>query len=150
MNPGRRLPEITLPSVPDGTPLPIRTRGRNARVLLLLHPDCPECGEYHRAIGERAAELQEWDGRVLAVLAGPIDADVPAQDRATDTAVDTDRTVPGALSVREPAVVVADQWGVIHAAEEAGAEHRFPEPEALVEWARYLAIRCPECEGEAL
>src|SRR5690606_28775006 len=34
--------------------------------------------------------------------------------------------------------------------EEAGDDHRFLPPEELVEWARYLAVQCPECQGEAL
>ena len=30
------------------------------------------------------------------------------------------------------------------------AEHRSIAPEELIEWLRYLAIQCPECQGEAL
>ncbi len=47
-------------------------------------------------------------------------------------------------------MVVADQWGEVHAAEEAGPEHRFLPPDEVEAWVRHLAVRCPECEGEAL
>jgi hypothetical protein len=53
-----------------------------------------------------------------------------------------------ALRVTPPAVVIGDQWGEIYERVEAGDAHRFPEPAELVDWAKVIAVKCPECEGE--
>jgi hypothetical protein len=64
-------------------------------------------------------------------------------------AVDVEQRLALALSVQIPALVIADQWGEIHHVEEAGPDHRFPATGEVVDWVRYLAIQCPECQGEA-
>ncbi|HKP74292.1 MAG TPA: hypothetical protein VJT67_02060, partial [Longimicrobiaceae bacterium] len=64
--------------------------------------------------------------------------------------LDAEGRVAAALGVRAPAVVVADQWGEVHEVFEAGEEHRFPRPGEVETWVQYLAIECPECQGEAL
>lgn len=146
-NPPRRLPDLALPAVRDGAPTPLRARGRKAPLLLLLHgPGCPDCADYLRRVGERLPDLREWDGRPLLILEEPAGND----DGAIDRVVDPEGRAAAALDVEAPAVVVADQWGEVHLAAVAGDEHRFPTPEELVGWARYLAVHCPECEGEAL
>lgn len=48
-----------------------------------------------------------------------------------------------------PSVVVADRWGEIqHLVEMEASLEGAPEPAELRDWLRYLATRCPECEGE--
>lgn len=48
------------------------------------------------------------------------------------------------------AVLVADPWGEVRFRHVAEAAHDLPEPAELVDWARFVAIQCPECEGESL
>jgi hypothetical protein len=48
------------------------------------------------------------------------------------------------------AAVVADPWGEVRFRHHGGAAHDLPDPAELVDWARFIAIQCPECEGEAL
>jgi hypothetical protein len=51
--------------------------------------------------------------------------------------------------VAAPAVVVADQWGEVAHVAAASRPEGLPDPDALLDWIRFLRIRCPECEGEA-
>ena len=55
-----------------------------------------------------------------------------------------------AAGIPAPAVLIADQWGELFVVEPAGDDHGFIEPDEVVSWLRYLAIQCPECQGEAL
>ena len=48
-----------------------------------------------------------------------------------------------------PAVAVIDQWGDITDVHAAGPDHAFAAVSEVVSWARFLAVQCPECEGEA-
>ncbi|MFL5539848.1 MAG: TlpA family protein disulfide reductase, partial [Longimicrobiaceae bacterium] len=50
--------------------------------------------------------------------------------------VDADGRVASALGVQAPAVVIADQWGEVHEAREAGGEHRFPMETEIEDWLR--------------
>jgi hypothetical protein len=54
-------------------------------------------------------------------------------------------SVPG---IPSPGVVVADKWGEIHLIAGAGRALELPTAEDLVEWTRFVRMRCPECEGE--
>jgi hypothetical protein len=102
----------------------LRGAGREAVVVLNLHiRDCEACSAYTTRLAHTAAEIAEWDGRVIEL-------------RDVDT--------------EAPAVIIADQWGEIGVAESAGDAHHFMEPSEVVTWLRYLAMKCPECEGEAL
>ena len=135
-----------------GVEEPIRGPVRKAPVLVLVHgTGCPGCREYLLRLGERGAEVEEWDGRITAIVpeastdgTGLAEADPPFR-----VLVDPEQRLASALSIRPPAVAIADQWGEIHWVGEAGPEHRFPPPGEVVEWVAYLAVQCPECQGEA-
>jgi hypothetical protein len=151
-NPERRLPDLDLPSIPGGEPRPIRTPGRRSPVLVLAHgPDCVACNEFIRQLHGEKEALQEWDGKVVVVRPA-VEAGSPTWPAAElfPEVADPERRLTAAAAVGPPAVVVADQWGQIHLAREAGDEHAFPTVSELVSELRYLSIRCPECEGEAL
>jgi hypothetical protein len=53
----------------------------------------------------------------------------------------------GKLRAIGPALVVADEWGEIYFAASAADGDELPDPEELEDWARFVAIQCPECEG---
>jgi hypothetical protein len=158
-NPERRLPELTLPALSGGAALPLRAPGRASRVLLLLHgAGCARCAAYLDGLALRERELAAWDGHVLAVVPAPPSGasrsgggGVGGPDHpSVPVALDPHGRLASALPVGAPAVLVADQWGEIHLAHGAGEAHAFPAPEEVVESVRYLAIQCPECQGEAL
>lgn len=153
-NPQRRLPDLSLASVPEGVLQPVRPRGRRAPVVVLVHGSgCAPCRAYLDLLAAANASLQEWDGCVRVVLPGSVEATRPLHaERQLPFAMlaDPEQRLARACRVAPPAVVIADQWGEIHSCTSAGPEHEWPAPAEVVEWLRYLAIQCPECEGEAL
>jgi len=153
VNPERRLPVVALPAVPGGEKEPLRPPGRRASVVALVHGgECEACRAYLEALASRAEEVREWEGRMTAVTeeawgeAALLPAPLLEQIRLL---ADPGHQVAGACGVVIPALLIADRWGAIYLAHEAGAEHRWPTPEEVVSALRYLAIQCPECEGEA-
>ncbi|MFL5386364.1 MAG: TlpA family protein disulfide reductase [Longimicrobiaceae bacterium] len=147
VNPGRRLPDLALPSASGGVH---RLRGGGRRSPVLVHASpCAACDAFVARLGHAAAALREWDGEVMVVA--PADGGgEPARDPGFPLLRDPEARVASALGVRAPAVVIADQWGEVHEAREAGEEHRFPTEAEIEQSLRYLAIQCPECQGEAL
>ena len=150
----RPLPEVTLQPPGGGEPLRVRARGRRSPVLVVRHPQgCAGCDAYLAELAGSRDEISEWDGRVVVVI--PDGASVPdpperAADQPFPVGVDVEGRLAAALSVEVPALAIADQWGELHLIEAAGSGHRFPPVEEVIEWVRYLAIHCPECEGEVL
>lgn len=143
VNPRRRLPELSL-ATPSGETVRLRGGGRRSPVLVLVHVGpCAACDAFLRALAAASDALREWDGNVRVIAPAPAESPFPLL-------VDTEGRVASALGVRAPAVVIADQWGEVHEAHEAGDEHRFPTVTEIEDWLRYLAIQCPECQGEAL
>lgn len=63
-------------------------------------------------------------------------------------AADPERRLASA-GITVPAVLIADQWGELFVVEPAGVEHVLLAPDEIVAWLRYLAVQCPECQGEA-
>jgi hypothetical protein len=151
VNPGLKLPNIALPRIDGSGSVPIRPPGRRSPVLVYMDAaECARCRSYLARLGADRASLEEWDGRVLAVIAtAPENAPSPA-DHGFPLLLDTDKGLRDALAIEPPAVLIGDQWGQVHFGEPAGESHDFPAVEEVVQWLRYLAIQCPECQGEAL
>jgi hypothetical protein len=150
IDPSRRLPGgWTLPSTADGSAVRLRPPGRRAPLLVLAHaPGCPACDDFVRGLAAGVDSLREWDGYPLVVRPGT-GARASREPGAVAEVEDAGERLAEALSVRAPAVVIADQWGEVYLRHEAGAEHAFPAVSELAEWLRFLAIQCPECQGEA-
>jgi hypothetical protein len=55
---------------------------------------------------------------------------------------DASDTVARAAGATAPALVVADQWGEVHAALPVGPERPWLPVAELEEWLRFLAVRC--------
>lgn len=122
-------------------------RQRRSLVLVLTHPDsCPECLQYVKQLEEYSAELASWDADVAIVTRETNGS----QESRPWTVFDPERRVEAAAEIDSPGLVLVDQWGEVTDVRAAGEQHAFPLPTKVVSWARYLAIRCPECEGEAL
>lgn len=151
-NPATRLPSVSLVPLSDGEPRLLRAPSRASLVLLLVHSRrCSGCLAYIEQLARGASELADWDAHVCIVV--PESDDDGAQlTRAASTftvLTDPEHRLEGALSIAPAALFVVDQWEQIHETFKSD-DHSFPEPAELVRWARYLAIQCPECEGEAL
>ena len=151
---GERLPDLSLPGVPDGTAVSVRARGREGTVVVLLHSvDCGGCLQYLDRLAASHERLKEWDGRVLAIVPTGL-AEVAGIGEARDLPfpllADPEGIAAARCGVGGGSVLIADQWGELFLVEpgEEG-EHGYPEPEEVVEWLRFVAIQCPECQGEA-
>ncbi len=152
--PVERLPDLRLPSVPDGAPVPlVPPGGRRVPVVLAVHAaDCAECLAYARRLAAADAELREWDARVVVVVPGGVgDAMRFAAGAGVPFAVlaDEGRRLWARMGMDGAAALVADPWGEVRMRHAAGAAHDLPAIAELVDWTRFVAIQCPECEGEA-
>jgi hypothetical protein len=145
---GGRLPDLALPTVGGASTVPLKPGGRRNPILVAVHGGgCGECGAYLHHLAEAAAELSEWDAHAVVIVP---DAAAPAPDLPFPVVLDAERRFAARTGLKGAAVVIADQWGEVAHVADAGAGHALPAAPELVEWVRYLAMRCPECEGEAL
>jgi hypothetical protein len=86
-------------------------------------PDSPDDLEYLARLSANREAFDEYGAEVVA----------------------TRDTVPGLPS---PSILVADRWGEIVAVKHADRASELPPVEELVDWVRFVAQACPECEGE--
>ena len=95
------------------------------RVLLLPHDDCDVCRRWAgSALAGAEEDLRRWDGRIVEL--GP------------------------ELRSRDPEaawLAVVDEWDEVYHVATIGADHDFPDLADVVEWVRFVAIQCPECEA---
>ena len=152
---GARLPHLRLPSAPDGAPVPlVGPGGRAFPVIVAVHgAECDGCRAYLRRLSAVEAEIREWDGRVLVIVPGGLE-DAARLAAAVDPRFTVLADAEGGwarwMGKDGVAAVVADPWGEVRFRHDAGMAHDLPEPAELADWARFIAIQCPECEGEAL
>jgi peroxiredoxin len=148
-----RLPDLRLPSVPDGVPVPlVPPGGRGVPIVLAVHGEvCDACRTWVRSLASEKAELRVWDARVTIVVPGALDQAARFGDGLPFAVVaDEARKLWTRMGLEGAAVLVADPWGEVRHRQTAGAAHDLPFADELVDWARFVAIQCPECEGEAL
>jgi len=152
--PTERLPDLRLPSASDGAPVPlVPTGGRLVPVVFAVHSaDCAGCRTFAQALAAADAEMREWDGRVVVVVPGAVEEAARFAEGAAlpfPVLVDAERKLWTRMGMEGAAAIVADPWGEVRMRHAAGAAHDLPTPAELVDWARFVAIQCPECEGEA-
>lgn len=147
-----RLPDLRLPSAPAGTPVPlVPAGGRLVPIVVAVHgAECDACRAFARGLAGADAGLREWDGRAAVVVPGGVDEAARFADGlALPVLADAGRKLWTRMRFEGAAVFVADPWGEVRHRQVAGAAHGLPTPAELVDWARFVAIQCPECEGEA-
>jgi hypothetical protein len=124
VEPGDAVPHFTAATVDGETFSYADLWQRKSLVLVALCGGPERAAEYARQLQAQHAALA--DAEAVAVV--------------------TTDAIPG---LERGGVVVADRWGEIvyvAAGADAASQHAAAE---LVEWARHLQRRCPECEGEA-
>ena len=152
---GERLPDLRLAEAHAETPAPlVAPGGRQVPVVVLVDGgECGPCRAYLRRLAEVDGEMRAWDGRVVVVVPGSADDAARLADAVHPpfaVLADPEHRLRRRLGTGGAAVVVADPWGEVRFRHDTGAAHDLPEPAALVDWVRFVAIQCPECEGEAL
>jgi hypothetical protein len=146
-----RLPNSTLVPGPGETRVGLVPPRRSALVVVLPHStECAGCERFLRDLAGHDVELEAWDVGVVVVYPEDPERAAPRPARhgfrsLYDPERSLERTVPG-----EPAVLVADRWRKVHDVIRIGEDHAVPDADEVVAWGRFLAMRCPECEGEAL
>jgi hypothetical protein len=151
---GERLPDLRLAPAAGGAPEPlVAPGGRQVQVVVVVDgAGCAACRAYLQRLADAEGEIRAWDGRLLVVV--PADVEEAARLEAAGAPVtvlaDPERRLWRRLGLSGATVLVADPWGEVRFRQEAGAGHDLPEPAELADWARFVAIQCPECEGEAL
>jgi peroxiredoxin len=152
--PTERLPDLRLPTAPGGAPVPlVPSGGRRVPVILAVHAaDCAGCRAFAQSLAAADAELREWDAHVVVVVPGDAEGAARFADVAAlpfPVVVDAERKLWMRTGMEGAATIVADPWGEVRMRHVAGAAHDLPSPAELVDWARFVAMQCPECEGEA-
>jgi peroxiredoxin len=153
--PVERLPDLRLPSASGGAPVPlVPPGGRRVPIILAMHAaDCADCRAFAQALAAADAELREWDAHVVVIVPGSVDQAARFADGAGlpfAIAADAERKLWTRMGTESAGAIVADPWGEVRMRHAAGAAHDLPSPAELVNWARFVAMQCPECEGEAL
>lgn len=110
----------------DGHAVAYETFWQHRHLLLICVDDADDAasarlGAVARDLAARAADVDGLGARLVV----------------------THDEVPG---VPRPGVVIADRWGEVFTVIDDPA--RF-DADDLVEWLRWLQMKCPECEGEA-
>lgn len=145
---GSRLPSVTLRSLRSGVEVSLRS-GRGPVALATVHgPDCPGCLRFVEALAGVAETVKQWGGRIIVAVpvasAGDDETLVERAGPAIQVVADPDRRVASGVNAQ---VVLADEWGEVYFAEDAGSEHPTVSAAEVLEWVRFIVIQCPECEG---
>ncbi|HEX6308152.1 MAG TPA: hypothetical protein VFZ69_08195 [Longimicrobiales bacterium] len=120
--------------------------GRGPRILIAVHGvDCAACAAWTARLAADRAPLDEWGAR-LTVVAEDTGRTAAAELRAAVVQLLLTPDPASALGVHVPALVIADEWGEVYFSVHAGDGHDFPDPAEVIEWIRFIAIQCPECE----
>jgi hypothetical protein len=123
------MPHIELRGI-DGTTFSYRDIWQRRNLLLVNLPPKADTGEEHEeavyldAIQAHGDALREYETEVVI----------------------TRDAVP---HLTAPAVLIADRWGEILAAASANRAADLLPVAEILEWLRFVAHACPECEGEA-
>lgn len=136
------LPHFELPAAPDGDPVRLRESGGKITVLVTVHgASCTGCLDYVRSLTAIAGELEVWDGRLLVVVPGELHAAARLPAPAARVLADEHARIADASHAT---VLVADRFGQIFHASDAGASHELPPAHELEGWLKYLGTLCPE------
>ncbi|HEX8242978.1 MAG TPA: redoxin domain-containing protein, partial [Longimicrobium sp.] len=132
--------------------VPLKAGGRRNPVIVTVHAGgCEPCHAYLRQLAASSADLREGDAHLVAITRDAEDgAAALASHLPFPVVVDAEGVFATRAGLDGAAVVIADQWGEVAHVADAGAGHELPSAREIAEWVQYLAIRCPECEGEAM
>lgn len=155
---GRAIPFATLPTADGGTFSVANLRGKRQAALFLGHDaGCLACFGYARQLAAAHADLGEADAVALIVV-GSDPAAVAGWRHGVDPQstilADADgawkRAVTASIeaAATDAVVIVLDRYGAPRAGASVAEAGGLPDPSAIVEWLRFIALDCPECSGE--
>jgi hypothetical protein len=135
------LPDIALPSVPDGSLVSLREAGGRTTVVLTVHDaGCADCQAYADQLAGISGEFEVWDARLLVIVPASVEEAARLQGYGKVLADEHGRLAePGSASV-----TVADRYGHIFYTVGGDASHNLPSAPEITEWLKYLGTLCPE------
>jgi peroxiredoxin len=109
--------------------------------------------------GEELSYSTIWQRRNLVLITLPASDSEPARTYASELTsrgpefrgygadcVITRDHIPG---IQSPGALIADRWGEIAYVAATKDVAELPPVQELLEWASYVQLQCPECQGEA-
>jgi hypothetical protein len=140
---GARVPPVVLKQPGGGGEVGLQPV-RGPRVIVALHrPDCEECVAYAREVASIRDEVASWGGDIVVVAGASIPDTSVLHGLEVAVLKDPDNIIAdGRLSV-----TIVDEWGEVYFASEPEGTHGRIAAEEVVEWVKFIAIQCPECEG---
>jgi hypothetical protein len=141
------LPEIRLDT--QGGPTLLQRPGRALLALCMHDFSCAACNSHMEKVVGAADEVEAWGCDVALIMRAQPQSSPPLPP-AIRVFYDPAGRFEAAARIDCPAVVIADEWADITFRHAAGPDHEFPAMPRVLSEIRYLAVRCPECEGEAL
>lgn len=143
---GELLSPAVVATAPSGNPARLRG-GRGPRIVLRAHSSgCAQCRDYVGGLIADGAAVHDWAARISVVVPDAM-PEAAAMHTALDGRVQVFADPQGELALGEPLLVIADEWGEVYFAKSFDADHALPDPAEVAEWARFIVIQCPECEG---
>jgi hypothetical protein len=118
---------------------------RGPRVIVTMHrSDCDECIGYAREIASVRDQVASWGGDIVVVAGEGTAASRPLLPPLGVPLLEDPEHI---LAVGRFSVIIVDQWGEVYFASEPEPVHCDVTPDDVVEWVKFIAIQCPECEG---
>lgn len=143
---GDALSSAEVAAAPSGHMARLRG-GRGPRVVLRAHSStCGPCRDYVRGLLEDGTAVDDWNARISVVVPDAMGG-AEAMHTALDGRVQVLADPENQLGLADPVLVVADEWGEVYFATAIDADHALPNPTEVAEWAQFIVIQCPECEG---
>lgn len=140
---GELLPHTRVRRASDGLEVDVR-RGRGPLVLFSAHAmGCAGCRAYLRDLLAREEDWSVWGARVYGIVTEEPGEFSGANEQIDKLLIDEKHV----LAEGSARMVVADEWGEIFWTAAAGDGHALPSVDEVLEWVRFVAIQCPECEG---
>ncbi len=137
------IPDVELPSAPDGVPVRLRESGGKLTIFVTVHSArCAGCVEYLHALAGIQSELEIWEARFLVIVPGSL-TEAQRLRSPVGTVLSDEH---GLLAEdRSANVIVADRFGqVFDVARSSGAGHDLRGLRELEEWLKYLGTLCPD------
>ena len=141
---GEQLPALTFDAIDGGAGAGLRS-GRGPRTVFTPHGyECAACAAYLDTLAGAAPAIRhDWGGRLFVVLPDAALRSFYSPREGVRLLLDAN----GAFATGDVALYVADEWGELYHTTDGSSTHDLPGADELVEWARFVAIQCPECEG---
>lgn len=145
--PGARLPPLRLPRADGGGDVALRAGlGRGSVVHVVPDPEDAAARRYRERLEAERGMLARWRARLVLLHTGGVvgaRGGDPRIVRLVDDRGMARRRL--GLSPAEGAVLIADEWGMIYAAECSPDVTGLPDVEEISDWLRFIATQCPEC-----